>query len=67
MSDMFNFGGFVKKTLKEREEKAGLNEQAQPSRKEAEKPTMTQAEFSYGPEGMTRQTKKKVPPASMNP
>lgn len=45
---------------------ANPTEESQPSQSGSK--TMTQAEFLYGPEGMTRKTKPRgQPPASMKP
>lgn len=40
---------------------------AKPSEESQPSQTMTQKEFFYGPEGMTRRKPKGTPPASMNP
>jgi len=63
MADIFKFGGFIKATNKKREAAAGLIEPAAAKPEEGSqsgtvKPTMTQAEFSYGSEGMRRKRKE---------
>jgi hypothetical protein len=66
MADIFKFGGFIKNNLKKREEATGLAEPvAEPeegsqsaTQSGTAKPTMTQAEFSYGSEGMRRKRRE---------
>jgi len=59
MADFFKFGGFLKTTQKKREDEAGLNDKPQPKASEESQPSMTQSDFSYGPEGMRRVKPKK--------
>ncbi|MCA3173573.1 MAG: hypothetical protein ING25_11065 [Burkholderiales bacterium] len=58
MADIFNFGGFLKKVNKDREEKAMPAEPTQKPSEESQ-PTMSQGDFSYGPEGYRRNKDKK--------
>ena len=66
MTDIFNFGGFLKNTNKKREEQAGVSTPA-PKPSDESQPTMTQGDFSYGPEGARRVKPKSTPPKRMNP
>lgn len=53
MADLLNFGGFIKKTLQRREAEA--EKPAEPKQESTEsQPTMSQGDFSYGPEGMRK-------------
>lgn len=54
MADLLNFGGFIKKTLQRRE--ADAEKQPEPAKQDSteSQPTMSQGDFSYGPEGMRR-------------
>lgn len=60
MADIFNFGGFLKKTLKRREDEAEpKTEQATETPENAQTSgTMSQGGFSYGPTGMQRKKKQ---------
>ena len=66
MADIFNFGGFLKNTNKKREEQAGVST-PNPKPSTESQPTMSQGDFSYGPEGARRIKPKSTPPKSMNP
>ena len=66
MADLFNFGGFIKNTNKRREKEAEGAVDTSKESTESAPETMTQAEFSYGSEGMRRKPKA-TPPARMKP
>lgn len=54
MADLLNFGGFIKKTLQRREAEA--EKAPEPAKQESteSQPSMSQGDFSYGPEGGRR-------------
>jgi hypothetical protein len=58
VKDVFSFGGFLKANNKRREDEAMNGAPAKPE-EASSGGTMSQADFSYGPEGMRRKPKAK--------
>lgn len=52
---------------RDKEGEAGTQPEVKPSEESQPSQTMTQSDFLYGTEGMTRRKPKGRPPASMNP